>query len=139
MAFTPVSGMTARVQLTVGTGGSNITIPAINWTLNEDPKLFDVSNFRDGRVRAATLEDCSISLTLVWDDANRPTKTSQANIRKGMAGTAKLFVGAASNAYYLLPVMVNTVKTSNGGVENVLMQDVELLQSGGALSFPPDS
>ena len=139
MPFTPIAGMTAVVKLSIGTGGSDVLIPAINWTLNEDPKLFDVSNFRDGRARFPTLEDCSVGLTLVWDNADRPTKTTAANVRKGLAGQVKLITGPGVNDFYLLPIRVNTVKTANEGVENVLMQDVELLQSGGALQLPPDS
>lgn len=138
MAFTPVKGQTALVKLSMTGGGTDVIVPGVNWKLNQDGKVVDTSNFRDGRAKAPTLEDATLSMTLVLDNADRPMKSTVTAIRTGNTGTAKCYIGSGANDYFSLGVIVQTLGTTNDGVENVLMQDVEFGLTG-SITYPADS
>lgn len=137
MAFTPVAGSTAKIKVSMTEGTANTTLPGVNWKLNYDPKLKDVSNFRDGRFRAATLEDATIDVTLVFDAADPYTKAAVTGLRGGVAGSAELFHDGTKK--WVVPIKVGTIGETNEGVEGVVMVDVQLLQHNGAVIYPSDS
>lgn len=134
MPFTPTVGMTAIVKLTMA-GNSEVTVPGINWKLAADGKPADVSNFRDGRKRVGTLPDATITVTLVWDSDEMPTKATGTNLRLGVKGTAKCYT--SSTKFFSCPVIVAQIEPENEGVEGRVMQPVTL-QLDGDITYPVD-
>lgn len=134
MPFTPTVGQVAVLDLSLGAGAAHWKGPGINWKFNPDPKITDKSNFRDGRIKNPTLPDATISLTLVYDQADSPFKASGGNVLIGVAGTARLFVDATN--FISCPVLVGAVGIENPGMEDDLMLDVTL-ELNGAITWPP--
>ncbi len=134
MAFTPTAGKNAVAKLTLG-GNSEVTAPGINWKFDGDAKLFDVSNFRDGREVAPTLDDATISLTLIWDGGEQPTKATSSDIRLGVRGTVKCYTDATH--FFGVTGVVSTLSPHNDGVESVVMLDVTFRLSG-SITYPVD-
>lgn len=126
--FHPTSG---AVAILVVSGG---TVPGINWKFNFDPKLKDVSNFRDGRVKAGTLPDGNVSVRLVYDKSKPPTAAGGYNLRPGATGSAKLYVDDTN--FWTVPYVVGPIGPENPGVEDVVYQDVTLEYSNGDIVYP---
>ncbi len=135
MAFTPTEGQIAKVTLTM-TGGTLTTIPGTNWKLNLDAKTKDVSNFRDGRRRWDTLHDATLTVTLVWDSAEQPTKAATTGVRLGVTGTAKCYTDATK--FFEVPVIVAQIEPENSGVEDVVMMNVTF-ELDGSITYPVDA
>lgn len=133
MSFTPTVGQVAVLDLTLGGGATHWKGPGINWKFNPDPKITDKSNFRDGRIKNSTLADATISLTLVYDQADSPLKAIGGNVIIGTTGTARLFVDATN--FISCPVIVGAVGIENPGMEDDLMLDVTL-ELNGAITWP---
>lgn len=136
--FTPTSGSIAVLTVQMA-GGTLQTVPAVNWTLEVDGKLFDASNFRDGRFRVPTLLDSTVTATLVWDSAEQQTKLTATGMRIGATGSVKCYTDATH--FFVVPVIVGTLGIKNDGPEGVVMQDVSLSQSsqsGVAFAYPVD-
>jgi hypothetical protein len=127
VSFTPTAGPVAIIK--IGTA----TIPGINWTLGIDPKIKDVSNFRDGRITAATLQDADLSFTVVWDQDAEPTATSGPNLRDGAVITAQLYT--SSSAYFSVTAQVSHVEPALSGMEDVLMYSVQA-KLNGSVTYP---
>ena len=134
MPFQPVAGSTAILKLTQG--NTNTVLPAINWSLPIDGKLKDVSNFRDGRFRCKTMQDSTLTFTVVHDAATPEYLASGGQLVDGQVLVAQCFMGSNTNAYFLVPCMVSTVGPKNEGVEGVVMYDVTALQHNGAITYP---
>lgn len=129
MSFTPTAGNAAIAKI-----GSN-TIPGINWKLNIDPKLTsNASNFRDGRVKIATLLDASVTIRLVWDSADPPTLSSGLNIRPGESATILCYVDGTN--FWSVPSVIGPIGPENAGLEDVVMMDVTFEFSGSAVTYP---
>src|SRR5690349_19256323 len=123
MSFTPTSGSVAYAK-----SGTTI-IPGISWKLNLDPKITsNPSNFRDGRVKIATLLDASVTIRLVWDAFAPPTVTGTANIRPGATGTVLCYVDATN--YWSVPGIWGVIGPENPGIEDVVMMDATFEFSG---------
>ena len=133
MAFTPVSGRYAYITDNA-TPTPNV-YPGVNWTLNIDPKLDDVSNFRDGRQRSPNLGDADVSLTVIYDQDKPPDKTTGLNLIAGQEVTVKLYVNNSQSLFYQIQCRVGAVATKNEGVEKTVKQDIKLHQSG-TLTYP---
>lgn len=134
MPFTPVAGSTAIIKLTQG--NTNTVLPAINWNLPIDGKLKDVSNFRDGRFRCKTLQDSTLTFTVVHDAGAPEYLSGNGQLVDGQVINAQCFTGSNSNAYFNVPCMVSTVGPKNEGVEGVVMYDVTALQHNGTVGYP---
>lgn len=135
MAFTPTTGMNAVLKTSLGTGATDVTTPATKWKLTIDGKVYDASNFRDGRRRFETLDDFTLDFTLVWDGAEQQTKLASTSIRVGQTGTAKCYVDATH--FFLAPIIISTMGPENGGVESLVTQDVQGLANG-SITYPTD-
>jgi len=133
MSFTPTVGQVAVLDLTLGGGAAHWIGPGINWKLHLDPKVVDKSNFRDGRIKNATLPDGTLTLTIVYDQADSPFKTTGGNITMGATGTARCFVDATH--YWTVPVIVGPLDLENSGMEDDLGLEIEFDLNGTAV--PP--
>lgn len=127
MPSAPTSGKYARVDI------GSTTIPAVNWKLSGQGKSSDYSNFRDGRVRAAGLPDVTVTLDLVWDQGDSPTKSSGLNLRLGQFVTAKCYVdgadGQASAKFFQVPAIVDQIDPASQVDGDVVKMPVTLLLS----------
>lgn len=133
MSFiTATSGATAVLAIG-GTVAANV-VPGINWKLTYDPKLKDISNFRDGRSKKDTLPDGSVTLRLIWDASNPATKASGFNLRAAATVTAYCFVDATN--YFVLPGIVGPIGPENPGLEDVVGMDVTIEYSNGTFVYP---
>jgi hypothetical protein len=133
MPFTPVNGSLAAIKVIVAS--TPVTIPAINWKLDIDAKLKDVSNFRDGRFRKRTLQDATLTFTLVWDSSAEPNLSANGAFVDGTAFVANCYVDEAASKFFAVPAVVSTVGPANEGVEGVIMYEVTALLSG-AVTYP---
>lgn len=129
MSFTPVAGPTCLLKL----GASPTTVPGMNWQLNIDAKLVDVSNFQTGRTPAATLSDVDLSFTLVWDQTAPPTDTDLQNIRDGASIQAQLFT--ASGKFFAFTGLIGTLSPGVSSLEDVLKLPVSA-KINGTLTYP---
>ncbi len=127
MAFTPVAGPVAILK--IGT----TTVPGINWKLNIDGKLANVSNFRDGRWNAETLDDVDLSFSVVWDAAAPPSDTNLLDLRPGITVAAKCFTD--STHFFLLNAIVGTVEPGIDSMESVIMYPVTA-KIQGSITWP---
>lgn len=127
MAYTPVSGAVAKVML----GSTNAA--AMNWKLDLDAKVKDASNFRDGRKKAATLDDGTLTFTVFWDSADDPTNTGSGNMRLGVTAVAQCYVTAAK--FFSVPVIISKIGPENKGVEDLVMMDVTA-ELNGTITYP---
>jgi hypothetical protein len=135
--FTPTAGPVALMKILVGTGTPVATIvPGINWKLNNDGKLKDVSNFQTGRQPAATLADADLSFTLVLDQANLPNLPTGFNIKAGSTFTAQLYVDGTR--FYTGTFMTATDTPSVDGMEDVIMVPVTAKVIG-TITYPAGS
>ena len=134
MSFAPVSGALAKA--TVDVGGSPVVFPSINWKLDIDPKLKDVSNFRDGRFRKKTLQDATLTLTLVWDSAAQPNAAANGGIVDGAAISVKCYVDESATKFFLVPGVIGSIGAANAGPEDVIMLDITVNLSGGVVTYP---
>lgn len=136
MSFTPTSGQYAAIQVTPT--NTAVTLPAINWTLNSTANSKDVSNFRDGRRRTPTLNDWSVSLTLVWDSAADPLLLVNGLLVQGtLIPIVTMFTDAAqtNTKAFSGPGIVSTITPKASGVEDVVMMDC-LIEANGPLVIP---
>lgn len=134
MAFTPIAGSTAIIKTIQG--NTNTTLAAINWSLPIDGKLKDVSNFRDGRFRVKTLQDSTLTFTVVHDAGAPEYLAANGQLVDGQVLSVQCYTGTNSNAYFAVPCMVSTVGPKNEGVEGVVMYDVTALQHNGTITYP---
>lgn len=134
MPFTPIAGSVAKII--TNTNSTNSTLPAINWTLDIDPKAKDVSNFRDGRFRVATLQDSTLTFTVVHDASAPEYLASGGLLVDGRVITAYCYTGANSNQAYTVPAIITSVGVKNEGVEGVVMHDVTAMQHNGTITYP---
>ena len=134
MAFTPTAGPNAVIKTNFN--NANTTLAAINWSLPIDAKLKDVSNFRDGRFRVKTLQDSTLSFTVVHDASAPEYLTANGGLVDGQAITAYCFTANNANAAFTVPCMVSTVGPKNEGPEGVVMYDVTAAQHNGTITYP---
>jgi hypothetical protein len=137
MALTPIAGQFGK--LVTQFNSTNTTAAAINWNLTVDPKAKDVSNFRDGRFRAKTLQDATWSATIVHDSAAAEYLAANGGLVDGQIVTAYLYVGnSSSNANYAftVPSMITSVGPKNEGVEGVIMYEVQGALHNGTVTYP---
>jgi hypothetical protein len=135
MSFTPTPGQVAVAKLSATGGTADTILPGINWKIEADGKVYDVSNFRDLRSRVATLTDSTVTVTLIWDAGEQPTKAATTGIRLGVKGAIKCYVDATH--FFLIEIIVSNMGPENQGVENVVQMDVTLQQSG-TFTYPTD-
>ena len=138
MSFSPIAGPTMLLKLSTGNsltgvGTSPATVPAMNWKLNIDGKLVDVSNFLYGRQPALTLVDVDLEFTMVYDDSAPPTDSDLVNLRPGVLFTAQCYTN--STKYYTLSAMVSTINPGIDSLEDVGRIPVTAKISG-TLTYP---
>ncbi len=134
MAYTPIAGSNAKIIISAN--NSNANTAAINWTLNIDAKAKDVSNFRDGRFRVKTLQDSTLSFTVVHDAGAPEYLAANGLMIDGQVITAYCYTGANSNQAYTVPAIITSVGPKNEGVEGVVMHDVTAMQHNGTIGYP---
>lgn len=138
MAATTLAGQFAK--LVTNFNSTNTTVAAINWTLTIDPKVTaGVSNFRDGRLRAKTLQDATWSATVVHDTGAAEYLAANGGLIDGQVITAYFYVGnSSSNANYAftVPSMITMITPKNEGVENVVMYEVQGGMHNGTVTYP---
>ena len=123
MSFTPTKGPIALIKTAAAPSGTPATIPAINWKLDIDGKLKDISNFAVGRFPQGTLEDADLSCTLVWDSASMPHDPAGAGIDTGLDILVKCLTDAT--LFYSGTFTISTVGPGVSAMEDVLMYDVK--------------
>lgn len=128
MPFTPTGGSVAVAKI------GATTIPGTDWKIDIDPHLKDCSNFTTGRLKVATLSDAKVTAKLIWDTTAQPTDTAGLNLRDGAAVTMKLFVDATR--FFQVAGLISKVSPHLGGIEDVLMYDVELDLSNSTVVYP---
>lgn len=133
MAFTPVAGNTALLKVKPA-NGNNTTMACINWTGQIDAKVKDVSNFRDGRFRVATLQDSTWNFTVVHDAGAPEYLAANGSLIDGQVCTLLAYVG--NNGFYSVPGIITNVSPKNEGVEGVIMHDVTISQHNGVVTYP---
>jgi hypothetical protein len=101
--------------------------PAVNWSLNHDPKAEDTSNFKAGRAREATLDDATVTFTLLQEDAS-PYGT--ATVFAGAYGTVNCYRTNSQAKYAIVPGMLTSVAWDNQGVETTLKANITLSLHG---------
>lgn len=135
MTYTPVAGQFGVVQVTPG--NTPIEVPSVNWDLKVNSNAKDVSNFRDGRKRWPTLQDWSMSLTLVWDSAANPLIAANGGIVPGAFVGITAFVSTANttNEAWVGNGIVSSVNPKDSGVEDVIMYDC-VIDANGIITPP---
>jgi hypothetical protein len=136
MALTPVTGQQALLKVNVS--NTNATLAAINWTLEIDPKAKDVSNFRDGRFRAKTLQDATLTTTVVHDAAAAEYLAANGGLIDGATGTAYCFASNSTNtnAAYIVPFMITKHSPKNDGPEGIVMVEIQAMLHNGTVTYP---
>lgn len=137
MAATAVSGQYAK--LVTNYNSTNTTAAAINWTLNIDPKAKDISNFRDGRLRAKTLQDATWTATVVHDAGAAEYLTANGGLIDGQIITAYFYVGNSStntNYAFTVPSMITATSPKNDGPEGVVMYEIQGGLHNGTVTYP---
>ncbi len=122
MPFTPTAGPVALLKAAPSPSGTPSTRPGINWKLDIDAKQTDTSNFEVGRSASPTLEDATLSFTLVWDTSDQPFDPAKSGIDSGLNILARLYTDASH--YYAGTFAVATVGPGVDGLESVVMYPV---------------
>lgn len=136
MALTALAGQYAKIRVVAG--NTNTELAAVNWTLNIDPKAKDVSNFRDGRLRAKTLQDATVTCTVVHDTSAAQYLAANGALIDGQVLTVYCYTGNSTNTNYAftVPAMITSVVPKNGGVEDVAMMDITASLHNGTVTYP---
>lgn len=135
MPFTPITGSNAKIVINANNSNSNLA--AINWSLGIDSKAKDVSNFRDGRFRCKTLQDSTLTFTVIHDAAAPEYLSSNGSLIDGQVATAYCYTnGVAANSAYVVPCMITSVGVKNEGPEGVVMADCTAMQHNGTVTYP---
>ncbi len=136
MPFTPEAGKTAIIKTAFNS--TNTTLAAINWTLAIDPKAKDVSNFRDGRFRVKTLQDATLSFTVVHDSTAPEYLVSGGALIDGQIIQGICFPSSNTNTStaFLVPAMVTSVSVKNDSPEGAVMYDVTASLHNGTVTYP---
>jgi hypothetical protein len=121
MPTNPVSGAIAVLKK-----GTNVA-PGMNWDLDQDAKLRDCANFKDGRRQKATLPDADFSVTMLWDGDSMPHDPAGLGFVPGAEITVDCFVGLT--AKYVVPIVIGKCKVSSK-IEEIVMYDVSGKQNG---------
>jgi hypothetical protein len=124
---TPVKGKFCKV--TVGSTDH----PAVNWNLSIDGKVVDYSNFRDGRVKAGTLDDASLSFSIVEDED--ATAIGATGLKPGDIVTVKCYTNNAQTKYISAAWCVQTVVPKVDSQEELLRLDVSAGLNG-SITWP---
>jgi hypothetical protein len=132
--ITPSIGPVAVLKLKGGSLGSAAVVPGINWKIDIDPKLKDVSNFKSGRFRAPTLGDCTFSTTLVYDTSTNPFLDANGGLKAGAVITADCYVDATN--FFEVPLMISKVGAEVSALEDVTMCAIEAQLHDGTVAYP---
>lgn len=132
-----VAGLVAKiVRVKPGTPETEVGLTATNWRADFDPKLRDISNFRDGRRKANTLPDGTITCDVIWDLDDPPTDTTGMGMRMGVAMTMRCYVSATD--YFLVPVKVGRMAPAFELDGGVLVMPVTFAVNGN-ITYPGDT
>lgn len=136
MATTPVIGQNAKIRTIVG--NTNTELAAVNWTLEIDPKAKDFSNFKDGRMRVKTLQDATVTCTVVHDTAAAEYLAANGGLIDGQALTVYCFMGnnTNTNAAFIVPSIITKVSPKNDGPEGLVMVEVQASLHNGTVTYP---
>ena len=136
MPASALAGQYAKIRTVVG--NSNTELAAVNWNLNVDPKAKDISNFRDGRLRAKTLQDATVTCTVVHDTSAAAYLAANGSLIDGQVMTVYCYTGNSTNSNYafIVPAMITAVNPKNGGVEDVVMIDITAALHNGTVTYP---
>lgn len=134
--MTPVTGQQAPLKVNVA--NTNATLASINWTLEIDAKVKDISNFRDGRQRAKTLQDATLTTTVVHDASAAEYLSANGGLVDGVTGTAYCFQSNSTNtnAAYIVPFIITSVSPKNDGPEGIVMTEIKASLHNGTVTYP---
>lgn len=124
---TPTGGAIAIVK--IGT----LTLPGMDWKLEIDPKLKDISNFLDGRKKIKTLQDGKFTSKIIWDQDEVPTDPAGMNLVDGASVTVHAFVDATR--FFVIAGLVAKL-TPGSAMEDALTMDIEVDLSGASIIYP---
>ncbi len=136
MAFTPLVGKLAKIK--TNSGGNTVELAAVNWTLEIDPKLKEGTNFRDGRFRAATMQDATVTATVVHDTAAAAYLAASGGLIDGAAITFYCFMAnnTNTNTAYIVPAMISKLTPKASGVEDLVQIEVQAQLHNGTVTYP---
>lgn len=126
----------AAADLRVGKLGTKVEwgsdiFPNMSWRLNEDPKLAELHNARDGVVRAETLHDGTGNFSGFYDATVAPGT----DIVAGATATLKLYVDATN--YISLTAILGPVSID---MSNVMGQGIKVSAdfalASGTITYP---
>ncbi len=133
MSYTPTSGRYAKASTPYG------VLPGVNWKLSGDGKPADASNWRDGRRRENTLEDGTLTLDLVWDAGDSPSKVAGYNLRLGTKVDVNCYVdgsaAAAPTKYFVFPGIITNINPESAVEGQVVRYPITLMLNG-AITYP---
>lgn len=135
---TPVTGDKAKIVTQFN--NTNTTLAAINWTLEIDPKAKDYSNFRDGRVRVKTLQDATVTCTVIHDTAAAEYLAANGGLVDGQVLTIYCFMANANtqntNYAFIVPSVITKVSPKNDGPEGVVEVEIQAMLHNGTVTYP---
>ena len=99
-----------------------INFAGVNWTLNADPKLDDCSNFLVGRFKEATLDDATVTCTIVESDPPQCLGT----LKPGDRGILQLYTASDLSTWIEMPFIVGAFSPKVDDQEKVLRIEVTL-------------
>jgi hypothetical protein len=132
-----VGGLIAKlVRVKPGTTPTEVGLTGTNWRASFDPKLRDISNWRDGRRKAMTLPDGTITCDVVWDPDDPPTDEANMGMRMGVAMTIRCYT--SDTDYFQVPVKVGVIGPAIDLDGGVIIMAVTLAVNG-EITYPGDT
>lgn len=133
---TPLAGQLAKIK--VNYNGNTSILAATNWSLEIDPKAKDVSNFRDGRFRAPTGQDATVTATIVHDTSAAAYLAANGGLVDGQIVTFYCFMSnnTNTNCAYIVPSIITKLNPKAAGFEDVVMLEVTGMLHNGTVTYP---
>jgi uncharacterized protein YaiE (UPF0345 family) len=119
---TAVKGKFCKVE------AGTTSLPAVNWNLSLDGNLDDISNFRDGRKRVGTLDDATLTFSVVEDED--ATTLGAAGLKMGDTVTVKCYTNNAASKFFIVPSIIGQVTPKVDDVTKALRVDFSASLSG---------
>lgn len=115
---------------------TEVVLTAMNWRANFDPKLKDISNFRDGRRKAGTLPDGTMTCDVVWDPDDPPTTEANMGLRMNAAVTIRAYTDETH--FWEAPFKVGQISPAMANIDgDVVMMPVSFGLNG-SVTYPTD-
>lgn len=124
--------------------GGNCTInaklfPVVSWSGNFPADILVYKNSKSGNhpVRAATYQDCTVTVVIDYNQTDQPFLTSQGYLIPGVFVTnVVLLLSATANDCWVISQMIVTGATQSLEVAGKIATSVPLAISGGVITAP---